>query len=633
MSFPSSSTGSPDLTPDNTLGRLRAALDRSAAFVCLDFAVRHELLISAGAVVFVIGEQGKLRPIRRPLLVDFTAARSEKAQVSARRSFLDSATRIIPARKCTTPVIWAQAYRPDSPEAAFASHLCPGIEPLDLQALVRTAVAAAPDSELASAVRRADGLADRRLIEAHSNGTPGGDLRALMGLLSSALTILWPLARPKVSPLELAASSKPLDEKATENKLASMSNYRDFLLATATDAIAGRIDDINVRRDGSLVLLNAGKEMLWTGFSPEAEVLKGLIVQVDEKDQAIELVAACLPKFYNHTESATNDAAFFAATEQPGARLVFTEKVDGSNLRSYWHPDHNRVEFATRGMLQVSSGANGFFDFCAAAAVIARAQFPALLDPALVRRYTIVTELIHPANQIVTHYGDREDLPVVAVIDLSTGAELPHAALVDFCREHKLHPINALAPTSPDFDQAIAAFRAAWADTDQEGTVVSVEIPDVPVPFRIKVKSLRYLALARLKNSCTLRRTREMVEANNLSSWEALRGYLMREFPELPEEIQMGYRDQFARWAAWDASVRTAVVATLAIYADLPERLSDQKTFALSIASRPDKSALFLLRNAKSEEAGHVALENLIRRNFEDRLVETVEAIDPSLAG
>ena len=423
-----------------------------------------------------------------------------------------------------------------------------------------------------------------------------------------------------------------LDERWLLPTLGNMTTHRDFLLATATKALAGQIADINVRRDGSLALLNAGKEMLWTGFSPEAELLKGLIVRVDAAGRAVDLVGGCLPKFYNHTESATNDAAFFAAAKRPGAKLVFTTKVDGSNLRPVWNPDRARVEFATRGMLQVQSGTTGYLDFCGVAAGIAAAKYPALLDPALVRRYTVVCELIHPQNRIVTHYGDRQDLPVVAIIDLATGNELARDALVAFCREHRLFAVPALAPSSPDFDRAIAEFRRSWAATDQEGAVIAVEIPGVAVPFRLKVKSLRYLALVRLKNACTLKRTRELAESYNLPTWPAFRGYLLREFPELPEEIQMGYREQHARWAAWNAGVQRAVEATVKIYAGWPTRTADQKTFALSIASRPDKSALFLLRNAPSEAVGRAALDKHFRRLLEDQLVDRAAPIDPSLA-
>lgn len=415
---------------------------------------------------------------------------------------------------------------------------------------------------------------------------------------------------------------------------------RDYLLATASKALAGQIKDINVRRDGSLALLNAGKEMLWTGFSPEAEVLKGLVVQVDEQGRAIRLVAGCLPKFYNYTESADNDKAFFAALARPGSRPVFTLKLDGSNLRPLWNPDRARVEFATRGMLQLSSGTGGYFDFCAAAAAIAREKYPALLSPTLVRRYTVICELIHPKNQIVTHYGQRRDLPVVAVIDLATGAELRRAALVAFCKEHKLHPVPALTPSSSDFGAAIAELRQRWADTDLEGAVISVENPSSSVPFRIKVKSLRYLALMRLKNACTLKRTRELCEAHKLSTWAALRAYLIKQFPELPEEVQMGYRAHFARWLAWDTSVRNAIKAAIRTYNSLPTRHADQKTFALAIAERPDRNELFLLRNIYSTprksadpKAAESGLDVMFRRRFEDRLKEPAAGPDPALVG
>jgi predicted kinase len=437
-------------------------------------------------------------------------------------------------------------------------------------------------------------------------------------------SVFGELIRPPVSE---PASARTVPQSGADG------SYRARLLEVATRAIAGQIEDINIRRDGSLVLLNAGKEMLWTGFSPEAEMLKGLIVRVDETGRAVELVAGCLPKFYNHSENEANDAAFFAAAEEPGAHLLFTEKADGSNLRPYWHPDRGRVEFATRGMLQISSGAGGFLDFSAVAAEIAREKYPALLDPELIRRYSLVCELIEgKLNQIVTAYGDRRDLPVITVIDLSSGNELNREAMLAFCARHGLSPIPALRPSSNDFFTAIADFRAAWSETDQEGTVVSVERPGEPVPFRLKVKSLRYLALMRMRNYCTLRRTRELIEANDLRSWETMKAYLLGQFPELPEEVQMGYRAHQDTYLAWEARVYARIAALIATYGALPLRDADQKSFALSIADHPDRSALFILRNQRDPALARSTLDKLIRRQMEDELVDReVAFLAPSL--
>ena len=626
-----------------TRARLLVALARSPVLLCLDLASSD-----GSAAVLRRDPDGRLRPAGLPVVITDIRARSPRE----RREFTQRVERLATIEGPVTPVIWAHALRPGSREEAFASRHWPDAPPLDLQALVRASIEAEPSSALAVDARASGGLADRRLLVRRSvtggRTIPGAVVMA--GLLAAALEILYPAAespartepaakterRPtNVSrPPGPSARTEMVDKPERRPTVGSMDTHRDLLLATATRAISGAIADINVRRDGSLVLLNAGKEMLWTGFSPEAELLKGLVVRVDEADRAVELIAGCLGKFYNHTESASNDAAFFAAVAQPGARLIFTEKADGSCLRALWNPVRGEVEFATRGMLRAQSGAGGYLDYCGLAASLAETRYPDLLEPGLVRRYTVVCELIHPANRIVTHYGDTEALRVITVIDLASGAELSRAETVAFCSTHRLEPVAEIAPPSDDFDEAIAEMRRRWADSDVEGMVVAVEIPGAPVPFRLKVKSLRYLALARLKNACTLRRTRELAEANGLATWPEFRAYLAGEFPDLPEEIQMGYREKHAIWLAWDAEVRSAVESTVATYLAHPARTADQKTFALAIAARPDRAAHFLRRNAKDEAAGRVALDRLVRRGHEDRLVDTTGTLDTlALAG
>jgi len=410
-------------------------------------------------------------------------------------------------------------------------------------------------------------------------------------------------------------------------------SHRDRLLEVATRALRGEIADINVRSDGSAALLNAGKDLMWTGYSPDAELLKGLIVKTNG-NRATELVAACLPKFYNHTESETNDASFARALATPGNRLHFFVKEDGSLLRPYVHPDSGRVEFATRGMLQLTSGTNGYFDFCGAAADIARRKYPALLDRDLVRRYTFMCELIHPNNVIITRYGNREDLPVLTIVDLATGEELPRAEVEEMCRRYRLTPVAAYSPRSASFLDAITELRRSWAGTDIEGTVVAVEHPDWPTPFRLKVKGEHYLRLMRFKSRCTLRRAREIAETLPQPSWQNFRAHLLREESSLPEEVLMGYQQHFETWREWDEGNFSRLAAYEAAYERLPARDADQKTFAMSIADHPDKSAFFSLRNSPDRASARARIIESLRRARRPELREELyELVDPALAG
>ena len=375
---------------------------------------------------------------------------------------------------------------------------------------------------------------------------------------------------------------------------------RDFLLSAASDALAGRIGDINVRRAGSIALLNAGRELMWTGFSPEAEVLKGLIVRVDPgTGAATDLVAGCLPKFYNMGENEANDAGFFAALAAPGARLLFTGKEDGTCMRAYVHPDTGEVGFATRGMPDSRGVVLDYIDFTAVSLALAAERFPALLDAALVSRYTVVCELIHPDNRILTNYGDRLDLPVITVIDLATGAEIGYEATAAFCAEHGLSIVPQVRTSSGDFLAAVAEIKASLLGTDAEGVVASVEAPGRAVPYRLKVKGATYLRLLALARGCTFVKTVGLVTANGFDDWESLRAYLHGENPDLPEEIVASYKTHYDRYEGWLASCDAEADAFVAEYAALPRDVP-QKEFALSIASVTPvqrKSALFALRN------------------------------------
>jgi hypothetical protein len=134
--------------------------------------------------------------------------------------------------------------------------------------------------------------------------------------------------------------------------------------------------------------------------------------------------------------------------------------------------------------------------------------------------------------------------------------------------------------------------------------VVTVEIPDRPNPYRIKIKGARYLELMRLKNSCSLSRTRELAEANDLGDWPGFLAYLKAQMPELPEEVRMMYQGHFVRYAAWETENRAEVERLIGLYlahplANSPER----RDFAMAIAAYPERWALFKLRDKGPERA------------------------------
>lgn len=410
-----------------------------------------------------------------------------------------------------------------------------------------------------------------------------------------------------------------------------MNSYRDLLLSTASAALRGEVEDINIRRDGRVALLNASKELMWTGYSPRAELLKGLIVRTDKSgNKAVDLIAGCLAKFYNWNENAENDRRFLNALTTPGAELIFTEKLDGTNIRPWLHPDSGNVEFATRGMLRSKPVETNDLDFSAMARAIASERYPALLDPQIVGTYTIICELIHPANRILTDYGDRRDLVVIAVVELATGRELRREALLAFCRSLKLTAVKQYHVAGNSFIDAITRLRSDFAGTDLEGAVAAIEHPQFVVPYRLKIKNETYLRMLRLAQRCTMKTTRELIEGQGLTSWDAFLTALRRATPDLPEEIVLGYRRHFERWTAWEADNQREVSELVEAYVALPQRNSDdQKAFALSIADDPRRNAFFLLRRYGLKEGARRLLLNV--RRAREHMIRDAE-IDEKLA-
>ena len=379
-----------------------------------------------------------------------------------------------------------------------------------------------------------------------------------------------------------------------------MTTHRDRLLADASAALSGRISDIIIRREGDVALLNAGRELMWTGYSPEAEFLKGLIVET-RGNTAVRLVAGCLAKFYNWTENADNDRAFGVALALPGAQIVATLKADGSNLRSWVNPRTGQVEFATRGTLRSNPEETGGVDYSNLARAIAAARYPALLDANLVSRYTVVCELIHPTARILTNYGQTQDLLVITVIDLADAHELTRAEVTAFCAQHRLALIDALPfEGGNSLTDALTGLRHRFAGTDLEGAVVAVEHPSLPAPFRLKIKGETYLRMLALMRRCTLRGTVEKLYTYRINTWPELLGILKSETPDLPEEVVGAYRTHFERWAMWERENYVEAAQVLAAYQALPPNVlnADQKTFALAIANHPLRPFFFTIRKA-----------------------------------
>lgn len=317
-------------------------------------------------------------------------------------------------------------------------------------------------------------------------------------------------------------------------------------------ALEGKLVGINIREDnGNLKLFNAGPRLIYEGYTPEHEYLKGLICQISPKD-GIKVVAPCFRKFYVLGEKPHIDQKFYRLTQQSDIIINFPEKLDGMNIRFYVHPETGEIKAATKGMLDGSDepDEDGFdrvttIHFGQESLKIAQEQFPQILDKELLTRYTPIFELIHPKNRIITDYGNRRDLILLAVFDKQHGCrELTRRELVVFAEQYGQHLVGNYEVKSSNLDETLKELQQQWDGTNKEGTVVTVE-QNGEIAFRIKVKSKEYLKLMWAMKFCTLNKTIELIDEWRVNSWEDFKSKIHERFFNIPEEVMMGYETYY----------------------------------------------------------------------------------------
>lgn len=402
-----------------------------------------------------------------------------------------------------------------------------------------------------------------------------------------------------------------IEKEKTETSL-----EKNFINA-AKMVLEGKLGGINVRGgNGNLKLFNAGPMLMYEGYQPEQEYLKGLICH--QTPEGLKVIVPCFRKFYNLGEKSENDQRFYQLIQEPDVVINFPEKIDGTNIRFYVNPETREIKAATRGMIDGGKDPDeeGFEEaanihFGQESLKIAQEQFPQVLDKDLLERFTPIFELIHPQNRIVTDYGDRSDLVLLAVFDKQNGCrELTRKELIEFSEKYRLHLVDTLRVGSLNWDEALRELQRQWEGTDKEGTVVTVE-KNGEIVFRIKVKSKEYLELMRVMKFCTLNRTMKLVTELQVVSWEDLKDKIHERFPNLPEEVMMGYETHWRAIESYNTEIARRADSIIASYGEFVSQnpqITSQKDFALAIQDRADKSSFFLLRKFGPEKVDEARL-------------------------
>ena len=184
------------------------------------------------------------------------------------------------------------------------------------------------------------------------------------------------------------------------------------------------------RTAGGLILANAGPT-LFSPQEPHQLFAKGIVYRRDP----YEVVSLPLVKIYNLGERDVGEHLTGLAAD-PLARLRFLRKFDGTLIQRFEH--NGRVWFTTRGMIEGAAhgGAQdedapprvAGFDFLGTARRTAERLYPVLCEarPEFAH-FTLVFEFLHPETRVITNYGERHDLVLLAAFDRRDWRYVTHA--------------------------------------------------------------------------------------------------------------------------------------------------------------------------------------------------------------
>src|SRR5262245_21403315 len=331
-------------------------------------------------------------------------------------------------------------------------------------------------------------------------------------------------------------------------------NSADILRAIDADPLLVK------RQSGPLVLANAGA-VLFTPQEPHQLFAKGIVY----RREPFEVVSLPLVKIYNLGEKDVSVADLAGiASERGNTRLHFLRKLDGTLLQRFQHD--GRVYFTTRGMIEggpcygvqdedAPERLKGF-DFLGTARRIAIAKYPALCEaqPEF-ENLTLCFEFLHPETRVITNYGEREDLVLLACFDRVDWRYRTFAEVKELAGTYGFAHVDEFTPPGDALSAQIEGLLASIAGTDQEGTVITIEHGHCVV-YRVKVKSPDYLRVLKLVVTCTYARTVEMIESHpEWTGWPNMEAHLRslgRE--QVPEEVLGFYREHYDVYAEYLAN-------------------------------------------------------------------------------
>lgn len=291
-----------------------------------------------------------------------------------------------------------------------------------------------------------------------------------------------------------------------------------------------------------------------------------------------EVVARPFGKFFNYGQAG---APLLDLTSP----AVVTDKADGSLGILYPTPDGYAV--ATRGSFISEQAIH--------ATEVWNSRYASVFRPR--DGFTLLFEIVYPANRVVLDYGDLDDLVYLGTVEIASGKTRSAAGF---------KPWGWYGPSVECMPYAtLAEALAAPPRPGREGVVVHCQRTDQ----RIKIKYEEYVRLHRLVTGLTARTVwQHLVDGMPLSDLiEPLPDEFHDWVREVADDITAAVNSEEIRLhAQWLSHLRAMPVET-----DLDSR-EGRKAFAMAVSHDPDRWAMFakvdgkdvrpeLLRRAKPE--------------------------------
>jgi len=277
---------------------------------------------------------------------------------------------------------------------------------------------------------------------------------------------------------------------------------------------------VYVKFRGNLALFNYLPTVVfdnaWNDFNLQC---RGIIINLKEQ----KIIAHPFDKFFN-----LNERPETMIDNLPlDLPYEISVKEDGS-LGTAFYDEDGAISFATRGAFES--------DQAVKAIQIAKKYYWDALGKIDLSRYTLIFEVIYPQNRIVVNYGDREDIILTGIRDLTTNETMSYRETVEFAKEYGLAHIQLNELTFEDLlsmvNEESSEIREGWVVRFANGLYV-------------KIKTEQYREIHRLIAGLTKKNIVLKYQTSDAEQW---RNYLINipeEFRQEVEEIAAEYQKRY----------------------------------------------------------------------------------------